>query len=739
MVGASVEKEDDRVSQSVSELETQIRVVNKETSEVVGATVEEDNARTDSINAGHAGQSVVDLINLKNTPTDVIDANQLEKELAKSAAELREAQMKFIHCKNTIAAQKDIALRKNKEDMAAQSFSKDEWTEIVHKPTIQVWQAKSAKTNEGEEKSLNLENKEDNMVGASVEKEDDRVSQSVSELETQIRVVNKETSEVVGATVEEDNARTDSINAGHAGQSVVDLINLKNTPTDVIDANQLEKELAKSAAELREAQMKFIHCKNTIAAQKDIALRKNKEDMAAQSFSKDEWTEIVHKPTIQVWQAKSAKTNEGEEKSLNLENKEDNMVGASVEKEDDRVSQSGINQISTAQSVSELETQIRVVNKETSEVVGATVEEDNARTDSINAGHAGQSVVDLINLKNTPTDVIDANQLEKELAKSAAELREAQMKFIHCKNTIAAQKDIALRKNKEDMAAQSFSKDEWTEIVHKPTIQVWQAKSAKTNEGEEKSLNLENKEDNMVGASVEKEDDRVSQSGINQISTAQSVSELETQIRVVNKETSEVVGATVEEDNARTDSINAGHAGQSVVDLINLKNTPTDVIDANQLEKELAKSAAELREAQMKFIHCKNTIAAQKDIALRKNKEDMAAQSFSKDEWTESDSYSVIEAFKSTNIALFAKQRRVKFLQPTECFWEPPEENEIQLCCDGAARGNPGVAGAGVVARNARCLVLGAMSIGLGVTTNYLAEFYGILVGMEWAVRWGVR
>ncbi|XP_026399735.1 uncharacterized protein LOC113295618 [Papaver somniferum] len=83
--------------------------------------------------------------------------------------------------------------------------------------------------------------------------------------------------------------------------------------------------------------------------------------------------------------------------------------------------------------------------------------------------------------------------------------------------------------------------------------------------------------------------------------------------------------------------------------------------------------------------------------------------------------------------------RRVKFLQPTECFWEPPEENEIQLCCDGAARGNPGVAGAGVVARNVSCLVLGAMSIGLGVTTNYLAELYGIIVGMEWAVRWGFR
>ncbi|XP_026417277.1 uncharacterized protein LOC113312755 [Papaver somniferum] len=68
--------------------------------------------------------------------------------------------------------------------------------------------------------------------------------------------------------------------------------------------------------------------------------------------------------------------------------------------------------------------------------------------------------------------------------------------------------------------------------------------------------------------------------------------------------------------------------------------------------------------------------------------------------------------------------RRVKPFQPVECFWEPPEENELQLCCDGAARGNPGVAVAGVVARDASCSVLGAMSIGLGVTTNYLAELW---------------
>lgn len=85
------------------------------------------------------------------------------------------------------------------------------------------------------------------------------------------------------------------------------------------------------------------------------------------------------------------------------------------------------------------------------------------------------------------------------------------------------------------------------------------------------------------------------------------------------------------------------------------------------------------------------------------------------------------------------KHRSVKFVQPVECYWQPPDCNELQLCCDGAARGSPGVAGAGVVARDASCNVIGAISIGFGITTNYLAELYGILVGLEWATRWGFR
>ncbi|XP_026443128.1 uncharacterized protein LOC113343004 [Papaver somniferum] len=80
--------------------------------------------------------------------------------------------------------------------------------------------------------------------------------------------------------------------------------------------------------------------------------------------------------------------------------------------------------------------------------------------------------------------------------------------------------------------------------------------------------------------------------------------------------------------------------------------------------------------------------------------------------------------------------RSVIHQQPIEVLWQPPELNEILICCDGAARGNPDIAGAGVVERDSSCAVLGALSIGLGVTTNYLAELYAIIIGMEWAMQW---
>ncbi|XP_026396032.1 uncharacterized protein LOC113290663 [Papaver somniferum] len=82
-------------------------------------------------------------------------------------------------------------------------------------------------------------------------------------------------------------------------------------------------------------------------------------------------------------------------------------------------------------------------------------------------------------------------------------------------------------------------------------------------------------------------------------------------------------------------------------------------------------------------------------------------------------------------------RRQVKLHEPVECRWVPTELGELMLCCDGAARGNPGVAGAGVVAWDHEANVHDAMSVGLGVMTNYIAEISGIIIGMEWALQWG--
>ncbi|XP_026399159.1 uncharacterized protein LOC113295012 [Papaver somniferum] len=84
-------------------------------------------------------------------------------------------------------------------------------------------------------------------------------------------------------------------------------------------------------------------------------------------------------------------------------------------------------------------------------------------------------------------------------------------------------------------------------------------------------------------------------------------------------------------------------------------------------------------------------------------------------------------------------RRRVKVMEPVECFWVPPEHNEIMICCDGASRGNPGRAGAGAVVRDSNSNVLRAMSVGFGIQTKYLAELFCVIVRLEWDVKFGVE
>ncbi|XP_026451545.1 uncharacterized protein LOC113351837 [Papaver somniferum] len=83
--------------------------------------------------------------------------------------------------------------------------------------------------------------------------------------------------------------------------------------------------------------------------------------------------------------------------------------------------------------------------------------------------------------------------------------------------------------------------------------------------------------------------------------------------------------------------------------------------------------------------------------------------------------------------------RRIKFQSIKMCHWIPPSLGFIMFCCDGASVGNPGCAGFGVVIRDHLCQVLGVITGGIGVATNYLAEVYAVINAVELAVSWGLQ
>ncbi len=61
------------------------------------------------------------------------------------------------------------------------------------------------------------------------------------------------------------------------------------------------------------------------------------------------------------------------------------------------------------------------------------------------------------------------------------------------------------------------------------------------------------------------------------------------------------------------------------------------------------------------------------------------------------------------------------------------------LFCDGGARGNPGPAGAGAVLLDPAGGQAAALSRYLGVATNNLAEYQGLIMGLEEALAQGAR
>jgi ribonuclease HI len=69
---------------------------------------------------------------------------------------------------------------------------------------------------------------------------------------------------------------------------------------------------------------------------------------------------------------------------------------------------------------------------------------------------------------------------------------------------------------------------------------------------------------------------------------------------------------------------------------------------------------------------------------------------------------------------------------------EPSIDTAI-LWTDGAARGNPGPAGSGAILKTPAGEVLAAESSYLGHTTNNVAEYRALLMGLERALALGVR
>ncbi|XP_026383373.1 uncharacterized protein LOC113278855 [Papaver somniferum] len=64
-----------------------------------------------------------------------------------------------------------------------------------------------------------------------------------------------------------------------------------------------------------------------------------------------------------------------------------------------------------------------------------------------------------------------------------------------------------------------------------------------------------------------------------------------------------------------------------------------------------------------------------------------------------------------------------------------PARNQTLICCDGASRGNPGVAGYGFVCRDDQGGFIYAEAKGLGIATNYIDEIIAIAGASEWAIH----
>lgn len=97
----------------------------------------------------------------------------------------------------------------------------------------------------------------------------------------------------------------------------------------------------------------------------------------------------------------------------------------------------------------------------------------------------------------------------------------------------------------------------------------------------------------------------------------------------------------------------------------------------------------------------------------------------------------VADAYASTGTG--SRERESPPVPAEEKARTGPGPEQCLLYTDGASRGNPGEAGAGIVILDAERCELVARSIYLGRCTNNVAEYRALIAGLETAARLGCR
>ena len=86
-----------------------------------------------------------------------------------------------------------------------------------------------------------------------------------------------------------------------------------------------------------------------------------------------------------------------------------------------------------------------------------------------------------------------------------------------------------------------------------------------------------------------------------------------------------------------------------------------------------------------------------------------------------------------------SKDELLVIFQEVADYYGAREAGFWRLFCDGASRGNPGPAGAGAVLYNPRGEVAAQLARYLGETTNNVAEYQALILGLQEAVRLGAK